>query len=87
MAAAFGLAHGFGFAGALVEGGLPEEHLGMALAGFNAGVELGQLGFVVLAWPLLGRLMLKGRRGRLVTEFGSATVLALGVFWFVARNY
>ena len=87
VAAAFGLAHGFGFAGALVEGGLPEEHLGMALAGFNAGVELGQLGFVVLAWPLLGRLMLKGRRGRLVTEFGSAAVLALGVFWFVARNY
>ncbi len=87
VATAFGLAHGFGFAGALTEGGLPQDYLGSALAGFNVGVELGQLGFVVLAWPLLGLALRRGPHGRLVAELGSAAVLALGVFWFVGRNY
>ena len=41
-AAGFGLVHGFGFAGALGEVGLPREVLGWALAGFNAGVEIGR---------------------------------------------
>lgn len=87
VAAAFGLAHGFGFAGALVEGGLPADYLGSALAGFNVGVELGQLGFVLVAWPLLGALVSRGERGRSFAQLASTAVLALGVFWFVRRNY
>jgi len=43
----FGLLHGLGFADALREIGLPQSDLLMALLGFNLGVELGQLAFVV----------------------------------------
>lgn len=50
----FGLLHGFGFAGALAEVGLPEHAIPFALVFFNIGVELGQLAFVgmvlVSAW-------------------------------------
>jgi len=48
----FGLVHGLGFAGALKEIGLPEQHIPVALLTFNAGVEIGQLLTVGLAWAL-----------------------------------
>lgn len=48
----FGLVHGLGFAGALKEIGLPEQHLPSALFTFNIGVEIGQLFIVVVAWGL-----------------------------------
>ena len=44
----FGLLHGFGFAGALAETGLPEHAIPFALVFFNIGVELGQLAFVAV---------------------------------------
>jgi hydrogenase/urease accessory protein HupE len=47
MAFAFGLLHGLGFAGALREAGLPAGEIPVALLAFNAGIELGQLGFVL----------------------------------------
>ncbi|MDH3684668.1 MAG: HupE/UreJ family protein [Myxococcales bacterium] len=46
VALSFGLLHGFGFAGALSEVGLPEHAIPAALLFFNVGVELGQLVFV-----------------------------------------
>jgi hydrogenase/urease accessory protein HupE len=46
VAFAFGLLHGFGFAGALAEVGLPEGQIPLALLFFNVGVELGQLLFI-----------------------------------------
>jgi len=56
MAALFGLLHGFGFAGALAEVGLPQAEIPLALLFFNLGIEVGQLVFVaaVLAtqWAL-----------------------------------
>ena len=48
----FGLVHGLGFAGALKEIGLPDNHLLAALLTFNAGVEIGQLLIVTAAWML-----------------------------------
>ncbi len=48
----FGLVHGLGFAGALQEIGLPQNHLAVALLTFNVGVELGQLFVVALAFGL-----------------------------------
>ncbi len=48
----FGLVHGLGFAGALKEIGLPENHLLVALLTFNLGVEIGQLMTVAAAWAL-----------------------------------
>jgi hydrogenase/urease accessory protein HupE len=49
VAFAFGLLHGFGFAGALKEIGLPQIDVPLALLTFNAGVEAGQLLFVLAA--------------------------------------
>ena len=49
VAFSFGLLHGFGFAGALSEVGLPEGHIPMALLFFNIGVEAGQLLFIAAA--------------------------------------
>lgn len=46
MAGAFGLLHGFGFAGALAEAGLPPDDVPIALASFNVGIECGQLVFI-----------------------------------------
>lgn len=47
IAFAFGLLHGFGFAGALTEVGLPAHAVPLALGAFNIGIEAGQLAFVV----------------------------------------
>jgi hypothetical protein len=82
-AAGFGLVHGFGFAGALGEVGLPEEVLGWALAGFNIGVEIGQLGIVVVVVPLLA---LVGRR-EMVVRYGSMAIMAAGLYWTVTRLF
>jgi hydrogenase/urease accessory protein HupE len=49
----FGLVHGLGFAGAIEEIGLPEQHVVAALLSFNVGVEIGQLFAVGAAWLLL----------------------------------
>ena len=46
VAFCFGLLHGFGFAGALAEVGLPQTSIPVALLLFNVGVEVGQLMFV-----------------------------------------
>ena len=46
VAFCFGLLHGFGFAGALAEVGLPHHAIPVALLFFNLGVEIGQLVFV-----------------------------------------
>ena len=59
MAWAFGLLHGFGFAGALAEIGLPSGEIPLALFAFNVGIELGQLAFIGLvlaAWRLVVRV-------------------------------
>lgn len=52
VAFGFGLVHGLGFAGALKEIGLPENHLPIALLTFNLGVEAGQLLVVAAAFGL-----------------------------------
>jgi hypothetical protein len=87
VAFAFGLVHGFGFAGVLAEMALPTGRLVPALFGFNLGVELGQLGIVALIWPLLMLLARMGEGGahRAVSEWGSATVCGLGTYWFFLR--
>ena len=48
IAFCFGLLHGFGFAGALAEVGLPSHAIPLALLFFNLGVEIGQLSFVAV---------------------------------------
>lgn len=53
VSSSFGLLHGFGFASVLMDVGLPEGDITMALLGFNLGVELGQLAFIALCLLLL----------------------------------
>ena len=89
VAFAFGLVHGFGFAGVLSEIGLPQERLVPALLGFNLGVEAGQLAVVGVAWPILRGLsrLSEARLYRPLAELGSAGICGLGVFWFLTRTY
>ena len=47
MALLFGLLHGFGFAGALADIGLPKEQLALSLLLFNLGIEAGQIAIIV----------------------------------------
>jgi hypothetical protein len=82
-AAGFGLVHGFGFAGALGEVGLPHEVLGWALAGFNIGVEIGQLAIVVVVVPVLAQV----ERRDLVVRYGSMAIMAAGIYWTVTRLF
>ena len=61
LAGGFGLLHGMGFAGALVEIGLPQNNIPLALLFFNIGIEIGQIAFVLLAigaWWLTSRAMI-----------------------------
>jgi hypothetical protein len=51
--ALFGLVHGFGFASALAQMGLPPRGTIPSLLAFNVGIELGQLAIVVTCFPLL----------------------------------
>ncbi len=69
---ALGLLHGLGFASALSEAGLPEGDVPLALAGFNVGVELGQLAFIGAALAAAAGL------SRLGATFGERRRLALG---------
>jgi hypothetical protein len=53
VAFTFGLLHGFGFAGALAQIGLPQASIPMALLFFNVGVEIGQLFFIACVFVLM----------------------------------
>jgi hypothetical protein len=95
VAFAFGLLHGFGFAGALSEVGLPQHAIPLALLFFNLGVEIGQLAFValvmVLAWGLpraMDSLALPGRDWtRAHSAVAAAYVIgALAAYWLIERT-
>ena len=84
---AFGLLHGLGFAGTLAAAGLPEHALPLALLSFNAGIELGQLALVALAWPViqgLARAPLP-RRG-FVCELPATALGGIGVYLALDRT-
>ena len=83
---AFGLLHGLGFAGALSELALPRSQFLVALVGFNAGVELGQVAVVLVALALSApwhRSPVQYRRFVLVPS--SIAIAAIGLFWTVTR--
>jgi hydrogenase/urease accessory protein HupE len=86
VAFAFGLLHGFGFASALTSAGLPRHELPLALVSFNAGVELGQLGFVALVLALERAFhVLEVRWPRWAQALPGYTVGSLGAFWTAQR--
>lgn len=86
VAFAFGLLHGFGFASALTSAGLPRAELPLALLSFNVGVEIGQLGFVLLVLLLERSFhILEIRWPRWVQAVPGYTVGSLGAFWTIQR--
>jgi hypothetical protein len=81
----FGLVHGWGFAGALREIGLPREDLPAALVSFNVGVEAGQLLALLLVLPLLHALRARGWFRPVALRWASAGIVACGAWWLVTR--
>ena len=86
VAFAFGLLHGFGFAGTLSEIGIPPADIPLALLSFNLGVEAGQLAFIAAALALLGSLRTLEIRPRPWMRAAPAyTIGSLASFWFLQR--
>jgi hydrogenase/urease accessory protein HupE len=86
VAFTFGLLHGFGFAGALSEVGLPQGHIPIALLFFNVGVEIGQLLFVgavltVVAGARRARIPYP-RWAELIPPYAIGTI---AMFWVIQR--
>lgn len=86
VAFSFGLLHGFGFAGALAEVGLPQKAIPVALLMFNVGVELGQLLFVALAMAVAGFLKrFMASRAVQLQHAASYAIGAVAMFWVIER--
>ena len=87
VAFSFGLLHGFGFAGALAEVGLPQADIPLALLMFNVGVEAGQLLFIA---TILMVIQLWKRTSSLeLAWLPRITVYAIGStasFWVIERT-
>ena len=92
----FGLIHGFGFASALQEFGLPRDALVPALGAFNLGVEIGQVAIVSLVLPVLlglDRVLAPGVVSKAAPSHRaiavypiSAAIAVLATFWFLSRT-
>jgi hydrogenase/urease accessory protein HupE len=86
VALVFGLLHGFGFAGALREVGLPESDVPTALLIFNLGVEAGQLLIVLTAIALLAALRRFAESAtQPAIKFASYAIGITASFWFIER--
>jgi len=86
VAFTFGLLHGFGFAGALTEVGLPQKEIPLALLMFNVGVEAGQLFFIGLV--LTGLSVARRLLGHPVSWAVPAAAYGIGgmsAFWVIDR--
>jgi hypothetical protein len=83
----FGLVHGLGFASAFLAANAGMAILPRSLAGFNIGVELGQLALVAVMLTL-GQLIRTRTRFQVpASDLVSAVVCGCGVFWFVQRSF
>ncbi|MGY9000726.1 MAG: HupE/UreJ family protein [Rhodospirillales bacterium] len=82
----FGLLHGLGFASVLNEIGLSQTGFIASLIGFNIGVEIGQLGVIVIAYFAVGFWF--GHRDcyrPFVQIPASITIAVIGGWWFLER--
>ena len=80
--------HGFGFAGALKEIGLPEQDISVALLTFNLGVEVGQIMIVALTLLLLATL--RRVSDALLLPVVKLATYAIGItasYWFIERTF
>ena len=91
LSSLFGLIHGFGFAGALIQNGLPTSGLVSALLGFNLGVEIGQFAIItgIILLSMAGRQIIRQKETVYVNLFKdvlASVLLCVGIFWFVERS-
>lgn len=86
IAGGFGLIHGFGFAGALADIGLPKSQELTALLLFNLGVEAGQIA-VVIALLALGWIIAKARDAALppARTLAAYAIGITGAYWAIER--
>jgi len=84
---AFGLVHGFGFAGALRELGVGSDAGGVALplGCFNLGVEAGQIAVVVALWPILHALNSRPAWRLRLAPAASLAITVAGSYWLIER--
>jgi hydrogenase/urease accessory protein HupE len=90
VAFSFGLLHGFGFAGALSEVGLPQTAIPVALLFFNVGVEIGQLLFIaaILSLMALGRWFVRREtipQPSWAWRIAPYSIGGIAAFWMVQR--
>ncbi len=76
--------HGLGFAGALQEIGLPQNHLTVALLTFNVGVELGQLLVVGVAY-LIYRALAYWPKVAIVRAPALYAIGSVAAYWSIGR--
>jgi hydrogenase/urease accessory protein HupE len=86
VAFVFGLLHGFGFAGALTEVGLPHNEIPLALLMFNVGVELGQLMFIAVTLVLIEILLsIRKQWPAWSQQLPAYCIGGLSAFWLIER--
>ena len=85
VAFSFGLLHGFGFAGALANIGLPQTTIPSALLFFNVGVELGQVLFILMALGLMWLLSFKKDWSQWLKKTPAYAIGTLASFWLIER--
>ncbi len=90
VAFTFGLLHGFGFAGALTEIGLPQKSIPIALLFFNVGVEIGQLLFIACVFAIFALARQIARRVSLPQPAWAWAVPpyaigSLAILWVIER--
>ena len=85
VAFTFGLLHGFGFAGALANIGLPQQDIPWALAFFNIGVELGQIAFVLAVLVIIKLLSYKKQWPMYLKKIPAYAIGSLATFWMIER--
>ena len=86
VAFVFGLLHGFGFAGALTEVGLPQQAIPLALLFFNVGVELGQLLFIAAVLGLAAAVSRSGiSQPAWAWRVPAYGIGSMATFWMIQR--
>jgi hydrogenase/urease accessory protein HupE len=85
VAFTFGLLHGFGFAGALANIGLPQQEIPLALAFFNVGVEIGQIAFVLVVLVIIKLLSFKKHWPVFIKKIPAYAIGSLAALWMIQR--
>ncbi len=85
----FGLLHGLGFAGALLDTGLPQHDVPLALFAFNVGVECGQLIFLAVLLGSASLIRWFAHSERLILKIRPIAAYGIGAvagFWLIERS-